>query len=236
MENNTFFSEYCPFETVAELQQNAKQNKKFNIVFNNSSQNILDYSVTFNLRNWYGGINFYVTNFFWNTRDKVNKEADVINIQIAIDNAFAAELAGTANVQQTKYELKQMPSDIMNYYQFAHFWIAMVVGYAISLINIVLMPVVEEKESGIKEILRIASSYSFLNIFTLVLIKLLVSLIVFGVTLFVWSVLGLSVHFSYLLTAILIVLFLVSIMAYTLFISVFFHSGKIQNFWWNANY
>lgn len=153
-------------------------------------------------------------------------EYGFVTLQGAIDEAFAQMVAGED--QQIDMELIKMPSNIRKLFKYQTIAVPMVIlwlVYVFSLINTVLVPAVEEKESGIKEFLRIASSYSYLNMATFFVIKLLIGLVIFAVTLSIFSVYGLTQHFQMIYMVVLVLLYLMSTIAFTFMISVIFNTG-----------
>lgn len=95
-----------------------------------------------------------------------------------------------------------------------------------ALLNMILVPMVEEKGCGVKEFLRIASAQSYLNNVTFFFTNLLIGCIIFGATLVValcYQILG---HVSCIWLVILLFLYLTSAIAFTFLLTVAFDSGK----------
>lgn len=103
-----------------------------------------------------------------------------------------------------------------------------------ALLNMILVPMVEEKGCGVKEFLRIASSQSYLNNMTFFFTNLLIGCIIFGTTLIVAACYQLLGHIASIWLVLLLFLYLTSAIALTFLLSVAFDSGKFSVFLhWN---
>lgn len=171
---------------------------------------------------------------YWNNYFQSNKrsndhyiESGFITLQAAIDEAYAEQREDSFSLD---YEVSKMPTEIESLFKFEAILIPMTifwVVYIFAMVNMVLVPMVEEKESGIKEILRIASSYSYLNMLSFFIIELLISMFIIGAVLTIFYSYGFTRHFHMLLMVILGLLFAISLLAYTFMVSVLFNSGKV---------
>lgn len=99
-----------------------------------------------------------------------------------------------------------------------------------ALLNMILVPMVEEKGCGVKEFLRIASAQSYLNNVTFFFTNLLIGCIIFGVTFIVALCYQLLAHISAIWLILLLFLYLMSAIAFTFMLSVAFDSGKTIKF------
>lgn len=99
-----------------------------------------------------------------------------------------------------------------------------------ALLNMILVPMVEEKGCGVKEFLRIASSQSYLNNMTFFFTNLLIGSIIFGMTVIIAACYQLLGHVVGLWLVILLFLYLTSAIAFTFLLSVAFDSGKKYTF------
>lgn len=85
---------------------------------------------------------------------------------------------------------------------------------------------VEEKGCGVKEFLRIASSKSYLNNVTFFFTNLVIGCIIYGVTFIVAYFYDMIYHISAIWLLILMILYLISAIAFTFLLSVAFDSGE----------
>lgn len=97
-----------------------------------------------------------------------------------------------------------------------------------ALLNMILVPMVEEKACGVKEFLRIASAQSYLNNVTFFFTNLLIGCIIFGATLIIAACYQLLGHVAAIWLIILLFLYLTSAIAFTFLLSVAFDSGKFM--------
>lgn len=99
--------------------------------------------------------------------------------------------------------------------------------HSVSCINVVLLPIVQEKTSGVKEFLRISCRHSSWNLATFFVLQVLLSLSIFGVVLgTVWN-LSMSKHYDMQFMVYLVVLYVVSNIAFWFAMSVLFNTGKL---------
>lgn len=97
-----------------------------------------------------------------------------------------------------------------------------------ALLNMILVPMVEEKGCGVKEFLRIASAQSYLNNVTFFFTNLFIGCIIFGLTLIVAACYQLLAHVVTIWLVILVFLYLTSAIAFTFLLTVAFDSGKLK--------
>lgn len=105
-----------------------------------------------------------------------------------------------------------------------------------ALLNMILVPMVEEKGCGVKEFLRIASAQSYLNNVTFFFTNLVIGVTIFGVSFIVAMCYQLIAHISGIWLFLLLLFYLMSAIAFTFLLSVAFDSGKWSKFmkydWW----
>lgn len=105
----------------------------------------------------------------------------------------------------------------------------MVIIYSFTaLLNMILVPMVEEKGCGVKEFLRIASAQSYLNNVTFFFTNLFIGCIIFGLTLIVAACYQLLAHVVTIWLVVLLFLYLTSAIAFTFLLTVAFDSGKMK--------
>lgn len=97
-----------------------------------------------------------------------------------------------------------------------------------ALLNMILVPMVEEKGCGVMEFLRIASAQSYLNNVTFFFTNLLIGCIIFGVTFIVAVCYQLLTHVSCIWLLLLLFLYLMSAIAFTFLLTVAFDSGEFE--------
>lgn len=97
----------------------------------------------------------------------------------------------------------------------------------VSLMNLVLLPMIDETTTGIVEFLRIASKYSSLNVITFAGVQVLLSLVLFGLVLVVAVLRNLTGHFEMSCMLVLIVLHVLSSVALSMLMSVVFKEGLV---------
>lgn len=93
-----------------------------------------------------------------------------------------------------------------------------------ALLNMILVPMVEEKGCGVKEFLRIASAMSYLNNVTFFFTNLSIGIIIFGTTFIVAYCYQLLIHVTCFWFILLLFLYLTSAIAFTFMLSVAFDS------------
>lgn len=112
--------------------------------------------------------------------------------------------------------------------------IVVVIIYSFTaLLNMILVPMVEEKGCGVKEFLRIASSMSYLNNVTFFFTNLLIGCIIFGATFIIAFCYQLLIHVSCFWLFLLLFLYIISAIAFTFLLSVAFDSvyyAKVAGF------
>lgn len=127
-------------------------------------------------------------------------------------------------------ELEKFPLNARERLQFAGIkqpMISIVLIYMFTaLLNMILVPMVEEKGCGVKEFLRIASSKSYLNNVTFFFTNLVIGCIIYGVTFIVAYFYDMIYHISAIWLLILMILYLISAIAFTFLLSVAFDSGE----------
>lgn len=127
-------------------------------------------------------------------------------------------------------EFKKFPLNAREHRQFIGIkqtGIFVVIIYSFTaLLNMILVPMVEEKGCGVKEFLRIASSQSYLNNMTFFFTNLVIGCVIFGATLIVAACYQLLGHIVSFWLVILLFLYLTSAIAFTFLLSVAFDSGK----------
>lgn len=99
-----------------------------------------------------------------------------------------------------------------------------------ALLNMILVPMVEEKGCGVKEFLRIASAQSYLNNVTFFFTNLFIGCIIFGLTLIIAACYQLLAHVVGLWLIVLLFLYLTSAIAFTFLLTVAFDSGEWSTF------
>lgn len=122
----------------------------------------------------------------------------------------------------TKVNAKNKCSFIETHYYFEF----MILLQNMSSINLVLLPIVAEKISGLKEILRIASPHSYMNELLFYCIQVLFGFLIYVIILIVAWCLDVTRHYEMMYMAILVFLYLMANVAFIFLISVFFDSGK----------
>lgn len=96
-----------------------------------------------------------------------------------------------------------------------------------ALLNMILVPMVEEKGCGVKEFLRIASAQSYLNNMTFFFTNLFIGCIIFGFTLIIAACYQLLGHIAIIWLIVLLFLYLASAIAFTFLLTVAFDSGEL---------
>ncbi|XP_055305939.1 phospholipid-transporting ATPase ABCA1 isoform X3 [Sitodiplosis mosellana] len=229
------------FDNEEELQQffqRHKNNRNFAVIFTQDGSNgLLNYTIR--MRN----NNFRTEQIFLNniyeiaTRD-IDEYIDsgFLALQRSIDKAYI-ELSGEQNPNEFKLEFKKFPLNARERKQFIGIkqtGIFVVIIYSFTaLLNMILVPMVEEKGCGVKEFLRIASTQSYLNNMTFFFTNLLIGCIIFGATLIVAACYQLLGHVVGIWLVILLFLYLTSAIAFTFLLSVAFDSvyyAKIGGF------
>lgn len=102
--------------------------------------------------------------------------------------------------------------------------------YMFTVVTMVLVPMVDEKQSGVKEFLRIASTYSYLNNIWHFVLNVAIGLFIFGVSLAIAASYGLTAHIATDCLIVLVVLFVISFVSFTFMVSVIFKSGRKETF------
>lgn len=97
-------------------------------------------------------------------------------------------------------------------------------------ISLVLLPVIEEKTSGVKEFLRIASPYSYLNLVLFFVTQVLFGFFMNCIILLVANSKSMTKHFEMLYMLILMCLFNTATVAFYFVISVVCNNGISQLF------
>lgn len=95
--------------------------------------------------------------------------------------------------------------------------------------TILVYPVVEDKQDGIREIFAIATSYSYLNQLSMYIINFIILFIIILIQIILNLLFDGLNEVSVIHPIILGILFVLSIMAYSFFISVFFDKGLLMN-------
>lgn len=120
-----------------------------------------------------------------------------------------------------------MPSNVHELFKYTPFALYAIVGfvlYALTLVNMVLVPIVEEKELGIREFLRIASTYYELNLFTFYLLHVTIGALIFGGIVAAGCFFHLCGHFAVSVALVLVVLFVAALVQFTFLVSVLFNT------------
>lgn len=208
------------------MQNRQKSRDELSVWFGDSNQTHLNYSIL-SVDDKFKTDQTYSNNF-----EDSNSGSDdhyiisgFLALQNAIDEAFAAPQYASFPLD---FEIGKMPSNIRALFRYESIAVPMIIWwlvYVISVINSVLVPAVEEKESGIKEFLRIASSYSHLNMAMLAVTKLIIGMCIFGVVFAIFSSYGLAEHLCFGIMLVLVLLYLVSLIAYSFMVSVLFNTG-----------
>lgn len=97
---------------------------------------------------------------------------------------------------------------------------------AMSSIILILLPIIEENRSGFKEFLRIASSYSYLNLVTFSVVQLGFHFSIYSVVLSVAWFASMTKHFHIIYMLILVLLYVISNIAFMFLISALFKRGN----------
>lgn len=117
----------------------------------------------------------------------------------------------------------------MDSHRLTYFGTLFSVIFSVVLLSTFVVPLVEEKQNGLKEFLNLVTPMSFLNGLTFFLIRLawFAALLLFVLILaYCYEALGL-IRFFYV--AVLFLLYILATMSYAYLISVCFHSGKQQS-------
>lgn len=152
-----------------------------------------------------------------------------IALQLTIDECLLAMQydGGDRLAENVDIAFQKMPSQIRALIEYVPFqWVAMFawIMYMFTLVNMVLVPMVEEKETGIREFLRIATTYYQLNLFTLYVVNVAFGVVIFVSIVAFASLYGMTTHFSILCAFCLILLYVASSVAYAFFVSVLFNT------------
>lgn len=152
-----------------------------------------------------------------------------IALQMTVDQCVLAKQYGDDVGQADKVDIsfQKLPSQIHSLIQYTPFsgvaifaWLM----YMLTLVNMVLVPMVEEKETGIREFLRIATTYYQLNLFTLYVVNVAFGVVIFVSIVAFASLYGMTTHFTILCAFCLILLYVASSVAYAFFVSVLFNT------------
>lgn len=100
----------------------------------------------------------------------------------------------------------------------------------VSMINMILLPMIEENSTGVAEFLRIASKYSSFNVMTFFGIQLVVSVSMYGVVLLTAWLMKVTDHYDMSCMVVLVVLYATSSVAFSLLLSVVFKKGNRNSF------
>lgn len=96
---------------------------------------------------------------------------------------------------------------------------------SIACINLVMLPIVEEKSSGVKEFLSISCRHSHWNLITFFVLQVMIHFSIFGVVfLLAWN-LSMNDHFDMVYMLLLIFLYIVANVLFTFALSVMFNTG-----------
>lgn len=150
-------------------------------------------------------------------------------LQLAINQAYDEIISGDTHrphQHNVEFEFEKFPSNSREQGQFMGIQLILLmlvmIYLAATIFSMVLLPMVEEKENDIKEFLRIASTYSYLNNFTFFSLNVLIGCIIFGVSLTIADAYGFLIHIGCLWIAILIFLYIISSISYAYLMSVLF--------------
>lgn len=98
---------------------------------------------------------------------------------------------------------------------------------SITTLNLVLLPIVQEKSSGMKEFLGISCRHSNWNLVTFFVLQVAINIAIFAVVLLWAWFLSISEHFEMKYLTLLVVLYNVANIAFMFALSVMFNKGKI---------
>lgn len=104
--------------------------------------------------------------------------------------------------------------------------IYMTVSFIVVSISLVIYPIVEEKQDGIREILSIATSYSYLNQVSMYILNFLTLLAVVCINMALTAGFDSLKDISIIHPILLSIVFVIALLSFSFFISTFFESGN----------
>lgn len=212
-----------------------RKNRDFAVIFQNSSSSgkVLNYTIHTRNNNFHTDQTFLNNIYMLGNRD-VDEYIDsgFLALQLAVNTAFD-ELMTTANgsrhlSETIEFEFEKFPLNARELRQFVGIGLTVVmlafIYLSATLFSMVLVPMVEEKESGIKEFLRIASSYCYLNNFVFFTFNVIVGSIIFGGSMLIANAYGFLQHIQIVWLVLLLLLYIMSAIVYAYLMSVLFDS------------
>uniref|UniRef100_A0A1L8DYE0 Putative lipid exporter abca1 n=2 Tax=Nyssomyia neivai TaxID=330878 RepID=A0A1L8DYE0_9DIPT len=212
--------------TYTESQHRAKI---FAIIFHSPGNSSMKFSYTIRNRNM--GVNFDTQQFYLNDIKRINNrvadeyiESGFLALQQSIDSIYIELITGRENFAS---ELEHFPAlsrtqisniDVVIFGTFFALLLFMTSTY------LILIPLVEEKECGVNALLRIVTKYFYFNDITKLILNFILCFIfvIIAFSMTVWVNLWETIQFQYPL--ILFLLFLMALMSYSCFISLFFQT------------
>lgn len=203
--------------------QHRLSNLDFSVVFDATDTAHNQYSIRFAPTDDLIDAPMRYGDFFGATKDSY-LYSGFVKMQLAIDEALlAVRYNGTAPA--VDITLQKLPSDIRriaHYKPFALYAVIAMIFYVLTVVNMVLVPMVEEKELGIREFLRIATTYYQLNLVSFYVLNAAIGVLIFGVILAFGGHFGMIAHFSPSCAMVLVVLYVFSMVAFAYLVSVLF--------------
>ncbi|GAB0099765.1 ATP-binding cassette sub-family A member 2 [Sergentomyia squamirostris] len=203
--------------------------KIYAIIFHSSGNASMKFNYTIRNRNM--GVNFDTQQFYLNDIKRINNrvtdeyiDSGFLALQQSIDSVYIEIITGRNDFA---FEVEHFPAlariqitniDILIFGTFFALLLFLTANY------IILIPLVEEKECGVNALLRIVTKYFYFNDITRLIVNFILCfifvIIVFSMT--IWSNLWETIQCQYPL--ILFVLFLLALLSYSCFISLFFQT------------
>lgn len=145
----------------------------------------------------------------------------LVNIALALFVGIVLVVVYTNDNKPTLIQCEPMHS-------IAYFWFVEILVSLVCL-NVLLLPIVHEKQSGVKEFMRMSCRYSYWNLVTLYVLQVVINLFIFGVVLGTASALSINSHYDMKYMVILVILYVNSNVAFCFALSALFNTGKLCN-------
>ncbi|KAJ6637353.1 Phospholipid-transporting ATPase ABCA3 [Pseudolycoriella hygida] len=218
-------------ELLLHYFENHRTNRDFAIIFENTESDEkeiptkLNYTIRTRNNNFRTG-EIYANDVFDVAMKDVDEYVDsgFLALQQSIDRCFL-ELVGI-DLTSYEFEYQKSPFNARNslFIGLEPIGFMLLVCTSFELIVMVLIPLVEEKESGVKEFLRIATSYSYLNGIALFLLAILIAMILWIIVYVFAKYHGFLGHVDVLSLFVLTVCYLLSAVSFSFMVSVMFPS------------
>ncbi|XP_059620993.1 ATP-binding cassette sub-family A member 2 [Phlebotomus argentipes] len=196
--------------------------------------------LNYTIRNRNMGVYFDTKQFYLNDIKRINNrvtdeyiESGFLALQQSIDSIYIELITGRTNFAVDVEHFPALARTQISNTPVAVFGILFAILLCMTATYTTLIPLVEEKECGVNALLRIVTKYFYFNDITRFLTNVLLCTIFVAIifVMTVWCNLWETVQFQYPLF--LLMLFLVALISYSFFISIFFQTveyAKIGGF------